>query len=192
MTVRRRVLASAALIGCGIVAGLLGADTTRQVSQDAVDRVVEHSRHPPSLSFLLVRNLRVLAIVSAGAFAAGVPSVLALVWLGEQAGRLPVVGPGASLPLLVLLAGLAPHGLVEYAGYTLAGAAGLSGWPIVRRFADGDRAGSRRELEAALRLVGVALALVLAAALVEQRVTPLAIRAAAAATVRSAATGSPW
>ncbi|MFN8059318.1 MAG: stage II sporulation protein M [Vicinamibacterales bacterium] len=175
---RWRLVTASVLFGIGLAFGLLRPPVVPRAGTVTTRDIVARSHRPPSVRWLVRRNLRPFGLLALGIVLGGLPTCVSLVGLGfVVAVRVADVAARVSLPLVA--ASVVPHALPELAAYIVGGAGGLGGLAIVRALARGDGRAARATLVGSARLIGVGFVLLVAAACVEHAVTPVLIRIAA-------------
>ena len=158
----------------GVVFGELLADA---VAGDAVDR-----RFDAGMGDLLARNFATLGVLWLVGFFVGPPGVLlaigwnAAIWTASIAGLAADASPAGAAPSVGAIVGttaaLAPHLLLELVAYVLAAMSAIFDSRALSRYHSGD-ARRWQVFRSVVRLLGVAAALVVAAAVLEDSVAPL-------------------
>lgn len=161
------IVLSATIFVVGLlVGGVLTAEQSIDVEQRSEIESVEKT---PTVATILTRNVRV--------FASGMVPIFAPVTLfvnGFHIGNVVFKGFVMGYSPRVLLALVAPHGLLEYTGLLLAGAVGFrSTYEFIRYFLGlQNNVVNNRTRGEIVTLVGLGLMLILLAAVVEVYITP--------------------
>lgn len=164
------VVASTAVLALGVVLGLrMGAQVDHVLVASIQDRLA--AQHPVGTFFdYAANNWSVAAAMSFGGLGFGIPTLAGLLFNGANVGLLYALEAEPR----VLLAFVAPHGVLEIPALLFGGALGLHLGVVAVRYAVGrtDRLAISREIDRAFRVtIGLAVLLV-AAALIEAGVSP--------------------
>lgn len=169
---RKHLLATLVVFFASALAGYVVGDA---LPFEAIQEFAPDESVLPELAFgpIALNNLRVLFLVLAGAITFGLVSFLVLFFNGLIVGA--VVGlVGQEVPLLVVFAALAPHGVLELPAFFIAGAIGLRVPHRVLRYLLGwdETPLTRVEVFEIAVLTCVLVAMIVIAAWIEVNVTP--------------------
>lgn len=155
---------------------LLGAALAQWVSlSDLADLAGEGGTFLPAritVSTIAVNNLLALGVTALGLVTVGLVSVLVLLLNGLVVGLVVALGAGeTSLALMLVL--IVPHGIVELPAFWLVAGIAFRVYHRLARYVVGrdDRFLDRQEVFEAVVLLGVAVLMILVAAVIEVHVT---------------------
>lgn len=122
---------------------------------------------------IAVNNLRALGVVALGFVSVGLASVLVLLVNGLIVGVVVALGAGET-SLLLMLALLLPHGILELSAFWLVAGVVFRVYHRLARYVVGrdERFLNRQEVFEAVVLLGAAAVVILVAAVIEVHVTP--------------------
>lgn len=165
---RALILACLVLMTLGSAAGYAFTDLSGEHSS----RGESEAFTAPTLESILASNLSVALSLVSGSLLLGVPTVVTLLYNGYVLGAL-ATNAVAEGELAVMLALLAPHGVLELPAFWILGSCGLRIPIELIRHLRGERETvlTRTEIAELCRLIAVALGLIVAAAAVECTVT---------------------
>lgn len=155
--------AAAALFSLGITVGTVAALTGASLSPPSLNG--------QSVGFFFIKNASVAVVLFLGGATVGIVTSLTLLFNGFVVGY-AVAGTGDLLRSVVLLA---PHGVVEFPAFLLAGAAGLQLPAELAAYLRGQQSVVVADgaLRHAIVRFGVSILLLIIAAVLESVVTPL-------------------